>query len=72
MIFNGLLNTRFFFSNQTNNVKNICIIEMLQIVYTDNIQVKFFLENDKGLEIWKAYGRFSKLDVHHQYAIVFK
>lgn len=42
------------------------------IVKIDNIQVKFYQENDQGQEIWKSYGKFSKLDVHHQYAIVFK
>jgi hypothetical protein len=47
-----------------------CII--LDYLFADNIQVKFYEETDKGLEIWKAYGKFTKLDVHHQYAIVFK
>jgi len=42
------------------------------LLFTDNIQVKFYQENENGVEIWKAYGKFSKLDVHHQYAIVFK
>ncbi|CAG7693776.1 unnamed protein product [Allacma fusca] len=45
---------------------------LVEKVDKHNIQVKFFQESDQGLEIWKAYGKFSKLDVHHQYAIVFK
>ncbi|CAL8106454.1 unnamed protein product [Orchesella dallaii] len=45
---------------------------LVEKVDKHNIQVKFYQENDQGQEIWKAYGKFSKLDVHHQYAIVFK
>ncbi|XP_032670815.1 nuclear factor NF-kappa-B p100 subunit isoform X2 [Odontomachus brunneus] len=37
-----------------------------------NIKIKFFELNDDDVEIWSDYGRFSELDVHHQYAIVFR
>ncbi|CAL7951942.1 unnamed protein product [Xylocopa violacea] len=37
-----------------------------------NIKIKFFELNDDDSEIWSAYGSFSELDVHHQYAIAFR
>ncbi|XP_025152532.1 nuclear factor NF-kappa-B p100 subunit isoform X2 [Harpegnathos saltator] len=37
-----------------------------------NIKIKFFELNEDDIEIWFDYGRFSELDVHHQYAIVFR
>ncbi|XP_021944196.2 nuclear factor NF-kappa-B p105 subunit [Folsomia candida] len=48
------------------------VFTLVEKVDKHNIQIKFYEESDKGVEIWKAYGKFSKLDVHHQYAIVFK
>lgn len=38
----------------------------------ENIKIKFFELNDDDIEIWTDYGRFSELDVHHQYAMVFR
>ena len=38
----------------------------------ENIKIKFFELDDEDNETWSDYGRFSELDVHHQYAIVFK
>ncbi|XP_053994187.1 nuclear factor NF-kappa-B p100 subunit isoform X1 [Hylaeus volcanicus] len=37
-----------------------------------NIKIKFFELNEDDTEIWRDYGRFSELDVHHQYAIAFR
>lgn len=39
---------------------------------TENIKIKFFEVDDDDTEIWIDYGRFSELDVHHQYAMVFR
>ncbi|XP_068596492.1 nuclear factor NF-kappa-B p105 subunit [Brachionichthys hirsutus] len=40
-------------------------------VQKDDIQVRFYEENDSGLT-WEALGDFSPTDVHRQFAIVFK
>ncbi|XP_034038127.1 nuclear factor NF-kappa-B p105 subunit isoform X1 [Thalassophryne amazonica] len=40
-------------------------------VQKDDIQVRFYEEDDSGL-IWEALGDFSPTDVHRQFAIVFK
>ncbi|XP_028316242.1 nuclear factor NF-kappa-B p105 subunit isoform X2 [Gouania willdenowi] len=40
-------------------------------VQKDDIQVRFFEEDDSGLT-WEAFGDFSPTDVHRQFAIVFK
>ncbi|XP_014468194.1 PREDICTED: nuclear factor NF-kappa-B p100 subunit isoform X2 [Dinoponera quadriceps] len=37
-----------------------------------NIKIRFFELNEDDIEVWHDYGRFSELDVHHQYAIVFR
>ena len=37
-----------------------------------NIRIKFFELNEDDCEVWCAYGRFSELDVHRQYAIAFR
>ena len=39
---------------------------------TENIKVKFYELDDEDNIVWEDYGKFSDLDVHHQYAIVFK
>jgi len=38
----------------------------------ENIRIKFFELDDEDNEVWCDYGKFSELDVHHQYAIVFR
>ncbi|XP_043507342.1 nuclear factor NF-kappa-B p105 subunit isoform X1 [Frieseomelitta varia] len=48
------------------------IFILVEKVGKKNIRIKFFELNEDGCEIWSAYGRFSELDVHHQYAIVFR
>lgn len=48
------------------------IFILVEKVGKKNIKIKFFELNEKDDEIWSAYGRFTELDVHHQYAIVFK
>ncbi|CAK9815825.1 Nuclear factor NF-kappa-B p110 subunit [Anthophora quadrimaculata] len=44
---------------------------LVEKVGKKNIKIKFFELIDDH-EIWCDYGRFSELDVHHQYAIVFR
>ncbi|KAH9508414.1 Nuclear factor NF-kappa-B p105 subunit [Bulinus truncatus] len=41
-------------------------------VQKDDIQVRFVEQNGDGSVKWEAYGNFGPLDVHRQYAIVFK
>lgn len=54
-------------------VYSICYgVTIFLIFISENIKVKFFELNEDDSEIWSAYGRFSELDVHHQYAIVFR
>ncbi|KAF5285153.1 hypothetical protein FQR65_LT13350 [Abscondita terminalis] len=48
------------------------IFILVEKVTKKNIKVRFFELDDEDNEIWSDYGRFSDLDVHHQYAIVFK
>ncbi|XP_012271308.1 nuclear factor NF-kappa-B p100 subunit isoform X2 [Orussus abietinus] len=45
---------------------------LVEKVGKKNIKIKFFEQNEDDQEIWSAYARFSELDVHHQYAIVFR
>lgn len=47
------------------------IFIFVEKVSKKNIRIKFY-EMDENNEIWSAYGSFSELDVHHQYAIAFK
>lgn len=48
------------------------IFILVEKVTKKNIKVRFYELDDEDNEIWSDYGRFSDLDVHHQYAIVFK
>lgn len=41
-------------------------------VQKDDIQVRFYEEDQYGDEAWDAYGDFSPTDVHRQFAIVFR
>ncbi|XP_058793085.1 nuclear factor NF-kappa-B p100 subunit-like isoform X2 [Phymastichus coffea] len=45
---------------------------LVEKVGRKNIKVKFYELDDSENIIWEAEGRFSELDVHHQYAIVFR
>lgn len=45
---------------------------LVEKVSKKNIKIKFFEIDDDDTEIWIDYGRFSELDVHHQYAMVFR
>jgi Rel/ankyrin family protein len=45
---------------------------LVEKVGKKNIKIKFFELDDEDNEIWCDYGKFSELDVHHQYAIVFR
>ena len=45
---------------------------LVEKVGKKNIKVKFYEVDKDDNVIWDAEGRFSELDVHHQYAIVFK
>ncbi|CAH1977829.1 unnamed protein product [Acanthoscelides obtectus] len=41
-------------------------------VKKNNIQIRFFETDDHGKTIWQELGKFTPMDVHHQYAIAFK
>ncbi|XP_011644523.1 nuclear factor NF-kappa-B p100 subunit isoform X2 [Pogonomyrmex barbatus] len=45
---------------------------LVEKVSKKNIKIKFFELDEDDTEIWIDYGRFSELDVHHQYAMVFR
>jgi len=38
----------------------------------DDIEIRFFEQSPDGEVVWEAYPDIGDLDVHHQYAIVFK
>ncbi|XP_043464690.1 nuclear factor NF-kappa-B p110 subunit isoform X2 [Leptopilina heterotoma] len=48
------------------------IFILVEKVGKKNIKIKFYEIDDSGNEIWCDYGKFSELDVHHQYAIAFR
>ncbi|KAG8225002.1 hypothetical protein J437_LFUL006013 [Ladona fulva] len=52
------------------------IFILVEKVAKKNIMVRFFeLDNDEygqECEVWEDFGKFTELDVHHQYAVVFK
>jgi len=41
-------------------------------VPTDDINIRFFEQSPDGEMVWEAYPDVNSLDVHHQYAVVFK
>jgi hypothetical protein len=51
-----------------------CILEEADVHFdfSENIKVRFYELDDEDNLLWEDYGKFSDLDVHHQYAIVFK
>ncbi|XP_050293239.1 nuclear factor NF-kappa-B p105 subunit isoform X2 [Anthonomus grandis grandis] len=49
------------------------IFLLVERVTKKNIKIRFFeLGEDDESEVWEGWGKFTELDVHHQYAIVFK
>nr|CAD7604495.1 unnamed protein product [Timema genevievae] len=48
------------------------IFILVEKVGKKNLKIKFFELDDEENEVWCDYGRFSELDVHHQYAVVFR
>lgn len=48
------------------------IFLLVERVVRKNIKVRFFETDDEDNIIWEDFGKFSDLDVHHQYAIVIK
>ncbi|XP_074038892.1 nuclear factor NF-kappa-B family member relish isoform X2 [Leptinotarsa decemlineata] len=48
------------------------IFILVERVTKKNIKIRFFELDDNDRVVWEDYGRFNDLDVHHQYAIVFK
>lgn len=48
------------------------IFLLVERVSKKHIKVKFFEIDDDDEETWCDYGKFTELDVHHQYAIVFR
>jgi hypothetical protein len=59
-----------------NTLRNhtCCILEEADVHFdfSENIKVRFYELDDEDNLLWEDYGKFSDLDVHHQYAIVFK
>ncbi|KAK7498584.1 hypothetical protein BaRGS_00010244 [Batillaria attramentaria] len=53
----------------TGNEEVFLLCEKVQ---KEDIAVRFVEHNEDGSVKWEAYGNFSPLDVHRQYAIVFK
>ncbi|XP_046382934.1 nuclear factor NF-kappa-B p110 subunit isoform X2 [Ischnura elegans] len=45
---------------------------LVEKVAKKNIQIRFFELDDEDNEIWEDFGKFTELDVHHQYAVVFR
>ncbi|XP_071645479.1 nuclear factor NF-kappa-B p110 subunit isoform X1 [Temnothorax longispinosus] len=45
---------------------------LVEKVSKKNIKIKFFEIDEDDTETWIDYGRFSELDVHHQYAVAFR
>ncbi|KAG5891588.1 hypothetical protein JTB14_022253 [Gonioctena quinquepunctata] len=45
---------------------------LVERVTKKNIKIRFFETDDEDRVLWEDYGKFNDLDVHHQYAIVFK
>ena len=41
-------------------------------VTKDDIQVRFYQEDDGGKTIWESFGDFQPSDVHKQYGICFR
>ncbi|XP_025835272.1 nuclear factor NF-kappa-B p105 subunit [Agrilus planipennis] len=48
------------------------IFILVEKVTKKNIKIRFFELNEDDEMIWDDYGSFNDLDVHHQFAIVFK
>lgn len=40
-------------------------------MFTDGLVIKFYETNDRGQVIWESVIEESKLELHHQYAIIF-
>ncbi|CAH1173836.1 unnamed protein product [Phaedon cochleariae] len=45
---------------------------LVERVTKKNIKIRFYETDDEDRVVWEDYGKFNDLDVHHQYAIVFK
>ncbi|KAK9739227.1 Ankyrin repeats (3 copies) [Popillia japonica] len=48
------------------------IFMLVEKVTKKNIKIRFFELDEEENEMWSEYGKFNDLDVHHQYAIVFR
>ncbi|KAF2880441.1 hypothetical protein ILUMI_25719 [Ignelater luminosus] len=48
------------------------IFILVEKVKKRNVRIRFYELDNEDIEIWNAEAKFSDLDVHHQYAIVFK
>ena len=53
-------------------LKYSLMVILIDSCFPENIRIKFYELDESGNEIWCDYGKFSELDVHHQYAIVFR
>ncbi|CAH1114209.1 unnamed protein product [Psylliodes chrysocephalus] len=45
---------------------------LVERVTKKNIKIRFYELDDEDRVVWQDWGQFNDLDVHHQYAIVFK
>nr|WMZ41593.1 relish-2 protein [Altica viridicyanea] len=48
------------------------IFILVERVTKKNIKIRFYELDDNDTVVWEDWGKFNDLDVHHQYAIVFK
>ncbi|XP_071440754.1 nuclear factor NF-kappa-B p110 subunit isoform X2 [Hetaerina americana] len=48
------------------------VFVLVEKVAKKNIQIRFFELDEEENEIWEDFGKFTELDVHHQYAVVFR
>ncbi|CAG9859358.1 unnamed protein product [Phyllotreta striolata] len=48
------------------------IFILVERVTKRNIKIRFYELDDEDRVVWQDWGRFNDLDVHHQYAIVFR
>uniref|UniRef100_A0A6P7GKC5 Nuclear factor NF-kappa-B p110 subunit n=1 Tax=Diabrotica virgifera virgifera TaxID=50390 RepID=A0A6P7GKC5_DIAVI len=58
------------FSHSINNLINERFYIVIFVV--ENIKIRFYELDDDENVVWEGWGQFNDLDVHHQYAIVFK
>lgn len=53
-------------------VRNYLHFIIYPALFLENIKIRFYELDDEDRVVWQDWGQFNDLDVHHQYAIVFK